>query len=253
MKLLLGYKNNNSFMHRLDPRIKLLWLAGNLLIIIFFQKAWILLLCLGLVLVTSRLAGISLKEFSPLAKILSVIGVQIIILQALLYHQGPVIFRIIGLNIYLGGLLLGIRSLLLLLNLALFCLQFTLWTAPEELTLLLVKLRLPPKYAVLVGLALHFLPVMEKDLTAIYESQQARGLELSTFFQKVKGLLPVMLPLILKALKRSGEVALAMELKGYTLYPQRTFLQTIAFTKLDYTAGTLICAFFGLIAYMGIR
>ncbi|MEL7566812.1 MAG: energy-coupling factor transporter transmembrane component T [Dehalobacterium sp.] len=138
---------------------------------------------------------------------------------------------------------------MILLNLALLCLQFTMWTFPEDLTLLLVKFHLPPKYAVLVGLALHFLPVMEKDLAAIYETQQARGLELSTFFQKVKGLMPVMLPLIPKALKRSEEVALSMELKGYGLYQERTFLHNIALSKLDYGTGAIICTYFSLIIY----
>jgi len=250
MKLFLGYKNNNSIMHRLDPRIKLFWLIGNLCFVFFLQESWVLLLCLLLVLLTNKLAGIPFCEFSTLLKILSVIGTQIIILQAFLYHQGTIIGQIIGLKIYLGGIFLGINSFLVLLNLALLCLQFTMWTSPEDLTLLLVKFHLPPKYAVLVGLALHFLPVMEKDLTAIYESQQARGLELSTFFQKVKGLMPVMLPLILKALKRSEEVALSMELKGYTLHQERTFLHTIAFSKLDYGAGAIILTYFSLILYL---
>lgn len=59
-----------------------------------------------------------------------------------------------------------------------------------------------------------------------------------------------MLPLILKALKRSEEVALSMELKGYTLYQERTFLQTIAFSKLDYGAGVTICTYFNLMLYV---
>lgn len=250
MKLFLGYKNHHSIMYRLDPRIKLLWLIGNLSFVFFLQESRLLLLSLALVLFTNRLAGIPVREFGTLLKILSVIGTQIIILQALLHHQGTVLGQIFGLKIYLGGILLGLNSFLVLLNLALFCLQFTMWTSPEDFTLLLVKFHLPPKYAVLVGLALHFLPVVEKDLAGIYESQQARGLELSTFFQKVKGLMPVMLPLILKALKRGKEVSLAMELKGYTLHRERTFLRSLAFSKLDYRAGAVICAYFSLILYM---
>ncbi|MGI6630557.1 MAG: energy-coupling factor transporter transmembrane component T family protein [Bacillota bacterium] len=250
MQLLLGVINENSLIHRLDPRIKLLWLIGNLSFVLFLQESRILLISLILVFFTNKLAGIPFRRLSILLKILLVLGMQIIILQGFLYHYGAVIGNFFGFKLYLGGILLGINSFLVLVNLAMFCLQFAMWTSPEDLTLLLIKFHLPPNYAVLVGLVFHFLPIMEKDLAAIYESQQSRGLELDTFFQKVKGLLPIMLPLILKALKRGNEVALSMELKGYTLHDQRTFLRTIAFSKLDYYTGFIICSYFGLVLYL---
>lgn len=247
MKLFLGYKNNNSLIHRLDPRIKLFWLMGNLCFVIFQQEIWSLLISFLLVLLINRLAKIPMSDFSTFLKIISLIGIQIIILQGLLSQQGAILGQILGFNIYLGGILLGIKSFLILLNLTMLCLQFTIYTSPEDLTLLLIKFHLPPKYAVLVGLALHFLPIMEKDLAEIYESQQARGLELSTLRQKVTGLMPVILPLILRALKRSEEVALSMELKGYTLHHERTLLHTIAFFPLDYRAGAIIITYFYLL------
>ncbi|HHT62245.1 MAG: energy-coupling factor transporter transmembrane component T family protein [Bacillota bacterium] len=250
MQLFLGEINENSFIHRLDPRIKLLWLMGNLSFVLFLQESRILLFSLVLVFFTNKLAGIPFRRLNILIKILLVLGIQIIILQALLYHHGAVVGKFLGLKVYMGGILLGIHSFLILVNLAMFSLQFTMWTSPEDLTLLLTKFHLPSRYAVLVGLALRFLPIMEKDLAAIYESQQSRGLELNTFFQKVKGLMPIMLPLILRALKRGNEVALSMELKGYTFHDQRTFLRSIAFSKLDYCAGVIICSYFGLVLYL---
>lgn len=250
MKLFLGYKNNNSLIHKLDPRIKLFWLLGNLSFVVFRQEIWSLLISFLLVLLINRLAEIPMGDFSTILKIISLIGIQIIILQGLLSHQGTILGQIMGFNIYLGGIFLGIKSFLVLLNLTMFCLQFTIYTSPEDLTLLLIKFHLPPKYAVLVGLALHFLPIIEKDLAGIYESQQARGLELTTLRQKIKGLMPVILPLILKALKRSEEVALSMELKGYTLHQERTFMHAIAFSRLDYKTGIVISTYFGLLLFL---
>ena len=250
MKLLLGYKNNTSFIHKLDPRIKLLWLLGNLFFIAFFQKIWLLLLCLGLTLLSCYVAGIALKEFIPLLKIMSVMGLQFIFLQGIFSDQGQVLFHIWEWPFYLGGLLVGVKGILILFNLVLLCLQFMMWTSPEEFTLLLVKFKVPHKYASLVGLALHFLPVMEKELKAIYASQQSRGLELSTLWQKIKALLPIILPLTLRALHKSSEIALAMELKGYTLYPKRTFLQDISFVKLDYIAGIALLTYFSFLLYI---
>ncbi len=248
MKLLLGYSENSSFIHKLDPRVKLLWLLGNLFLILFFQDLTVLVISLGLVLTTTVLAGIPLLVFLPLIKVMSILGVQFVIFQGLLRPEGAVIFQLGSLNFYLGGVLIGIKGITLLITLAFVFLQFVMWTSPNELTLLLVKLGLPQKYAVLLGLALHFLPIMEKDLRTIYDSQQARGLELTTTWQKVKGLVPIILPLILRALKRAQEVALSMELKGYTRFPSRTFLDRIVFTSGDYFVfSSLLVYFSGLI------
>ena len=250
MKLLFEYSEDSSFIHKLDPRVKLLWLLGNLILIILFHDLIVLILSLGVVLTTTILASISLAVFLPMIKIMTIIGVQYIIFQGLLRPEGTVIFQLGSLNFYLGGVLVGIKGITLLMVLAFLFLQFVMWTSPKELTLLLVKLGLSQKYAVLIGLALHFLPIVEKDMRAIYDSQKARGLELTTTWQKAKGLLPIMLPLILRALKRSQEIALSMELKGYSRFPTRTFLGSISFSSTDYLVLSYLSIYFsGLIIF----
>lgn len=245
MKLLLGYNENDSFIHKLDPRVKLLWLLGNGLALMSFQDVRLLSLCLAIVLLTTMLAGTSLIIYLPMIKIMAIIGVQFILLQGIFRHEGAILFHLSNINFYLGGVLVGIKGILRLIALAFSFLQFLMWTSPKELTLLFVKSGLPHKYAILTGMTLHFIPVIEKDLQDIYESQQARGLELTTGLQKVKGLLPVMLPLILRSLKRTKEVALSMELKGYTRYPTRTFLESISFSSADTIVFCSIIVYFG--------
>jgi energy-coupling factor transport system permease protein len=98
----------------------------------------------------------------------------------------------------------------------------------------MVKLRVPHKYAVLTGLTLRFIPTVEKDLSSIKESQQCRGLELKTIRQKTRGLISIALPLILRTLKRTHDVALSMELTGYTLLSRRTMLRTLELSSIDY-------------------
>jgi len=245
MKLLLGYNDNKSFIHQLDPRVKLLWLLGNGFVLVLFQDVRLLSLSLILVLVTTVLAGTKLTIYIPMIKIMSIIGVQFIVLQGIFRPEGAVLFHLSSINFYLGGILVGIKGILRLITLAFSFLQFLMWTSPQELTLLFVKSRLPHKYAVLIGMTLHFLPVIEKDLQDIYESQQARGLELTTGLQKAKGLLPVMLPLILRSLKRTQEVALSMELKGYTRHSTRTFLESISFSSVDTIVFCSMIVYFG--------
>ncbi|KPU43116.1 energy-coupling factor transporter transmembrane protein EcfT [Oxobacter pfennigii] len=246
MKLLLEYNEKKSFIHMLDPRVKLFWLLGNLLLIIFFQDIRMLTLSFGMIMITTVLAGINPRVFLPMVKVMIVVGTQYIIFQGLLRPEGEILFNVLGLNFYAGGMIIGIRGIFLLLNLAFLFLQFVMWTSPQEIALLSVKSGLPDKYAVLMGMALHFLPVIERDLHSIYESQQARGLKLDTLWQKAKGLPPIMLPLILRALKRTQQVALSMELKGYGLHKTRTLINNIAFSKKDYLIFTLLILYFSV-------
>ncbi|WP_303864370.1 energy-coupling factor transporter transmembrane protein EcfT [Alkalibaculum bacchi] len=245
MKLLLGYNEGDSWIHKLDPRVKLLWLVANLVFVLMFSDTIFLVICFMLILLTTYLSKINLKVYLPMLKIMTVIGIQFILLEGLLIHEGRVLFQIGPFPFYLGGVFIGLNGILRLICLAFSFLQFLMWTSPQELTLLTVKLGLPHKYAILTGMTLYFLPVIEKDLKEIYESQQSRGLELSTIFQKVKGLFPVIMPLILRSLKRTKEVALAMELKGYTRYSTRTFLGSISFKTVDYIALCIMVMYFG--------
>ena len=247
LRLLLGYNEGYSFIHKFDPRVKLVWLLLNLTFILFFSNIGFLVLCLILILSSTFLSGISLKVYLPMIKVMIILGIQFILLEGFLIHEGKILFQLGPINFYLGGVLVGLYGILRLICLAFSFLQFIMWTSPQELTLLTVKLGLPHKYAILTGMALYFLPVIEKDFQEIYESQRARGLELSTIPQKVKGLFPVMMPLILRSLKRTKEVALSMELKGYGRYTNRTFLESIFFTFKDYLALTIIILYFGAI------
>lgn len=251
MKLLVGQAGRPAI-YKIDPRTKLLWLMGNLFIGIAFHGIATLSLLVGMILFTSILAGIRPGLILPLLKIMTVIGVQFILLQGLLRPQGPVIYELGALKLYWGGVLIGAEGMLLLLTLTLLCLQFFLWTTPEELTLLMVKLGSPHKYAVLLGLTLRFIPVLEKDLETIKEGQQTRGLELRTIRQKVKGLFSISLPLLLGTLKRTRDVALSMELKGYTRYARRTFMRTLRWRRIDFICITAGGLYFGLLAAWNI-
>jgi energy-coupling factor transport system permease protein len=246
MKLLMG-QAGSLIIQKIDPRTKMFWLIGNLLISFTFHGIGTLSLLVAMILFTSILARIRLIDFWPILKIMTVIGIQFVILQGFLRPQGAVIFRLGSFKLYLGGVLIGTQGILLLLTLTLLCLQFFLWTTPEDLTLLMVKLRIPHKYAVLLGLTLRFIPVVEKDLSTILESQQTRGLQLKTIRQKAKGLISISLPLILRTLKRAQDVALSMELKGYTLYSRRTLLRTLKWTKMDYCCLIMGLLYFGVV------
>ncbi|MBI5248379.1 MAG: energy-coupling factor transporter transmembrane protein EcfT [Desulfomonile tiedjei] len=248
MKLLLGH-SGDSLIHRLDPRVKLIWLVGNCSAVFLCNGIIQLSVILIFVALTTLSGRIKLKTFLPLFKISLIIGAQLVLLLGVLRPEGKVIVDAVFVKLYFGGVAAGLQSFLQLLILCCLFLQFVIWTSPEDLTLLSVRLGMPHRYAVLPGLALRFLPVLEKDLRAIFESQQARGLDLSTTRQKIKGLVPVVLPLILKSLKRAKDVSLYMELKGYGRYSNRTFMHALGFNQSDWIGLASVCCYFAILGW----
>jgi len=246
LKLLLAH-SGDSVIHQLDPRIKVTWLIGNCTAVLVSSGILQLSLIMASIAVTTVASRVSLKIFLTVFKISLLIGVQLVLLLGVLRPEGQILVEVAFVKLYAGGVAAGIQGWLRLLDLCCLLLQFVIWTSPEDLTLLMAKLGIPHRYAVLPGLALRFLPILEKDLKVTLETLQTRGLELTTIRQKCKGLLTVVLPLVLKALKRSKEISLYMELKGYGRYSTRTFLTALSFRRQDWVGLLGICYYFAVI------
>jgi energy-coupling factor transport system permease protein len=93
--------------------------------------------------------------------------------------------------------------------------------------------------------------VLEQELKAIMEAQAARGLENQGFWTRGMGTVFILIPFCLRSIRRSGEVALAMELRGYGYGPTRTFLHRVAFRGTDLAVTVAIVGLF--LAYWAVR
>ncbi len=226
-----------------DPRVKIAWLFIGAGIVVWQQKISQLCVTLALVVLLNGWAGLTLGRLKPFLKITTVIGLQLVILQGFLQPLGTKLFTVGGLPFFSGGLVLGLRGILVVLCLALLFFQFLFWTSAQEITLLLLKMRLPFKYAFTAGLAARYLPLLQQDLRSIYQSQLARGLRLDSYFKKIRGLPPIMLPLILKTLRRADAIALSMELKGFGRYPQATQMAELKMGLKDLWAFAAMAAY----------
>jgi energy-coupling factor transport system permease protein len=232
-----------------DPRVKMAWLGTGIALAAWHQHIGLLVLQLILILGVNRWIGLSLGRLRPLFKVTAILGVQLILLQGFLQPEGSKLFVLAGLGFYAGGALLGLTGILLISVLALLFFQFLFWTPPREITLLLIKMRLPYRYAFTAGMAVRFLPVLQMDLQSIYQSQLSRGLHLDGFFKKIKGLPPIMLPLILMTLRRADAVARSMELKGFGLQPRVTLLAELKMGRKDLGALAAIALYGALLAW----
>ncbi len=227
----------------LDPRTRLVWLGVLLVVAATTREVGLLLAMVVLVLVTSWAGGIEWRSFAVASESTLGLGIGVVLLQGVVGAEGAVLLRVGPLYLHTGGLALGVVVVLRLYVVLLAWLQFFLVLEPGELALLLVRLGLPYRYALLAGLALRFLPVLERELAGIFAAQEVRGLELGGPIRKALAFGPVLLPLCLRALRRANEVALALELRAFGLRPRRTFLRTISYQTRDYivTAVALLC------------
>ena len=227
----------------LDPRVKLAWLGIGVVLTVCHSHGGFLGLQLIVILLINHWIGLSAARLVPLFKVTGIIGLQLLLLQGFLQPVGPKLFVLAGFGFYGGGVLLGLRGILTVSVLALLFFQFLFWTPVREITLLLIKLGLPYRYAFAAGMAVRFLPLLQTDLQDIYRSQLSRGLQLDGFFRKISGLPPLMVPLILKTLRRAEAVARSMELKAFGLHSRVTLLEGLKMTGKDFGAVTAIAAY----------
>lgn len=225
-KLLIGrYIPSDSFIHRLDPRTKLL--------LVFFYVGIVFLannfISYGILTIfTLVIVGLSQIKWKFLYEGLKPIMFLIIFtlaLQMFLTKQGDVIFSFWGLKIYEGGLIMGIYISIRFTLLILITSLLTLTTTPIEITdgmetLLgpLKRIKFPVhELALMMSISLRFIPTLLEETDKIMKAQMARGVDFSSgpVKDRVKAIVPLLVPLFVSAFKRAEELAIAMEARGY--------------------------------------
>ncbi len=238
------YFPGNSLLHRFDPRSKILFT-------VLFIAA--IFLCKGLVsygitlLILLIMIGISkvqprvfLKGMKPVIFILIFTGV----LNLFYSSEGTMIFQWKFLHITTGGLhsafFMVLRVMLLISGT--FLLTYT--TSPIRLTdglesLLgpLKKLKVPVhELAMMMSIALRFIPTLIEETDKIISAQKARGANFDdgNLFQRAKALIPILVPLFISSFRRADELAIAMECRCYHGDEGRTSLRQLRYAGRDY-------------------
>lgn len=206
---------------------------------------------LATILLMALLAGVSFARLWPTARAMLSVAAVIVFIQLLL-HPGPhPLLQVGGIHLYREGLPIGLEVALRIYCIVLASLLTFTWMDPTSLTLLLLKLGLNYRYAMLVSLSLRTFPLLERELGKIYDSQQARGMELRGTLRKLIRLLPVMMPFVLRALRRSNEIAVSMELRGFGYRKVRTWQRSIGLGPTDRAVLGVLAVI--TLAYAGLR
>jgi energy-coupling factor transport system permease protein len=128
---------------------------------------------------------------------------------------------------------------------------FFLTTSPDSLGLALEQVRVPYEFSFAFTTAVRFVPVLAEEAQTIMDAQKARGLELErgNFLKRIRNYIPILIPLIVSAIRRSLELAEAMESRAWGATKKRTNLYTLKMRRGDYvllsiTAGILALAIY---------
>lgn len=242
-----------SILHRLDPRVKLVSTLLYLISLFLFKSL------AGYVVTTLFLIAVirmSKVPFSYIVKGLKPIILLLMItvlFNLFLTRSGDVLFHRWIFTITEGGLrtavFMGVRLIYLIIGSSLM----TFTTTPNELTdgiedLLgpLNKIRVPVhEIAMMMSIALRFIPILLEETDKIMKAQIARGadLESGNILQRAKSMIPILVPLFVSAFRRANDLAMAMEARCYRGGEGRTKMKPLRYQSRDYIAYVVVIVY----------
>lgn len=225
-KMILGrYVPIDSLIHRLDPRAKLLFVF-TMTILIFFMDNWYTY-SFGFLIIVTLIKMSNLKfmfVFNGLKPILFLI-IFTFLMHVFLTKGGKTIFEWGIFNIQMEGIKMGIMISFRFILIIFLSTLMTLTTSPIALTDALETLLTPFKtiklpvheLALMMSIALRFIPTLMDETQKVMKAQMSRGSDMGSgsAFDRLKAVIPLLIPLFVSAFKRADELAVAMEVRGY--------------------------------------
>jgi len=226
------YLPGNSFIHRINPRMKILSLILVLVLLFSLQTYGGLISLLILVLALIASAKVPFHYLLRGLRPILYIAIFALVIYFFFTRGGVVLLRIGFITIESEGVREGLFVITRLVTLVLFSLLLTLTTTPLSLTYGMGYFLKPLRYiglpteevAMIMAIALRFIPTLMEESQRLMRAQIARGADFETgsIFRKAKSLVPLIVPLFISAFRRADELALAMEARGYRLGARRT-------------------------------
>ena len=246
------YYPANSVLHRLDPRTKL---AGTM---VFIISVFLFHTLPGYAVATVFLAAMILISKVPVKFIFKGLKAIFMILMItvvfnIILTPGEVLWRFGFLKITKEGISLAVRMAIRLIYLVIGSSVMTLTTTPNQLTDGLEKALRPlnrihvpvHEIAMMMSIALRFIPILLEETDKIMKAQIARGadFENGNLIQKAKNMVPLLVPLFISAFRRANDLAMAMEARCYHGGEHRTQMKPLHYEKRDYAAYGILVAY----------
>ncbi|MFO1446406.1 energy-coupling factor transporter transmembrane protein EcfT [Bacillus sp. Bva_UNVM-123] len=262
---MLEFIQSNSFIHRLDVRVKALafllltiisfifnhplFNASFAIVITFiyvymkipFKQLWKLLKpLLPIFIVMLTISGFTY----PASKFSSELGQQVLF-YGWFDERLPFLY---------GGLFFGLTLVFRIYTMVILTSLFTASTPLEDFIQLLNVMRLPQPITFIVVTGIRFIPTMQKKVNQVYDAQRARGAKLAEggFLRQITTFIPVMIPLFVDSIRMSEKLAISMLNRGYGATKKRTAMKTLKLQNIDYLFLTSSIAIIGMLLYIRI-
>ena len=256
------YYPAKSVLHRLDPRVKI---VGTIvfLISLFLAHNMAGYLAATVFLVTMiKVSKVPLKFIMRGMKPVIMILLITVLFNLFLTRDGDVIFHAWIFTVTAGGLRMAVLMAVRLIYLITGSSLMTFTTTPNELTdgierLLkpLNKIHVPVhEIAMMMSIALRFIPILLEETDKIMKAQIARGadLESGNIIQRAKNMIPILVPLFVSAFRRANDLAMAMEARCYRGGEGRTKMKPLKYSRRDYLAYVILVLYVVILVLAGI-
>lgn len=256
------YFPSNGILHKLDARTKILFLVAFIVLIFcsfnFYALGLVTLFTAAIVLLSKVPVKLFLKSLKTI-----IIVVVITSILNLFYGTGEPLVEWWIFSITLDGIFNAIFVTVRIICLVVVSSALTFTTSPTDMTDGLERLMKPltifhisvHEIAMMMSIALRFVPTLLEETDKIMSAQKARGadMESGNLIRRIKALIPVLVPLFVSSFRRAYDLAMAMECRCYRGGKGRTRLKQMHFTKKDFaaftstlllTAGVVLCDIF---------
>lgn len=240
------YYPADSKLHRLDPRVKIMCTLLYLISLFLFNNIYGYLVAtmflISVITISKVPFSFIVKGLKPVIMLLMIT----VLFNLFLTKTGTIIFELWILKVTDEGLRIALLMAVRLVYLILGSSLMTFTTTPNALTDGIERLLWPLRaikvpvheIAMMMSIALRFIPILLEETDKIMKAQLARGadLESGNILQKAKAMIPILVPLFISAFRRASDLAMAMEARCYRGGEGRTKMKPLVYGKKDYVA-----------------
>ena len=233
------YLDRDTWVHRLDPRTKMVLLIGAFVLAFLFVNPLYGLVVLAIVLAFGYWAK-SLINLKRIWFILFMIAVMTIILWSIFAGGKTPLFLFVERE----ALLYGIGAALRVDVMIIAGMIFLSTTRNEEIATGLVELGIPYRFAFAISTALRLVPTIAATGSTIGQAQRSRGLDLDSgnIIQRIRKRIPLLIPVFVSTIRSTNVFSMALESKGFGASPTRTYFLRLEMAKRDHLALIVFAA-----------
>lgn len=246
-----------SLLHSMDARVKLVLTTAMLVLLFVAGNTVSILLTMASVLALVAVSHIPVRLYLKSLKPILPIVILTSLLNALYIQGGVELFSFWIFTVTSKGVFTAVTMSLRIAMLILCSSMLTYSTSPTELTDAIERLFSPLKVfhldvhllAMMMTIALRFIPTLLEETDRIMSAQKARGADLESggLMQRIRSLMPVLIPLLISSFRRAGELADAMECRCYHGGKGRTRMKQMHMRGMDYVSIAIVAALFAAV------